>query len=245
MTPPLNLPAPGRCQAIFVILTISHSHMFLVNSRLGHFSAPASPRDPLSLSYGVNLPSSLAVIHSSASGSSPHPPVSVYGTGRMSLVAGGFSREYGYLRCRIARGLSVLSAFGLPTAFNGEFRLPAAVSLLGRRLARHPGRGILTAFASGVPLRVALSSRLTRGRLAWPRKPWVFGGDVCTSLVVTHAYIFFSGRSSAARATPSAPTGMLPYHDWLAPAVLGFGDGLDARSSSTRLRSTSELLRTL
>ena len=61
--------------------------------------------------------------------------------------------------------------------------------------------------------RLTVSSRLTRGRLAWPRKPWVFGGDVCTSLVVTHAYIFFSGRSSMARATPSAPTGMLPYHD--------------------------------
>ena len=61
--------------------------------------------------------------------------------------------------------------------------------------------------------RLSVSSRLTRGRLAWPRKPWVFGGDVCTSLVVTHAYIFFSGRSSMARATPSAPTGMLPYHD--------------------------------
>ena len=60
--------------------------------------------------------------------------------------------------------------------------------------------------------RLTVSSRLTRGRLAWPRKPWVFGGDVCTSLVVTHAYIFFSGRSSMARAIPSAPTGMLPYH---------------------------------
>ena len=114
MTPPLNLPAPGRCQAIFVILTISHSHMFLVNSRLGHFSAPASPRDPLSLSYGVNLPSSLAVIHSNASGYSPHPPVSVYGTGGPSLSASRFSREHGYPRCRLARRLAVLSAFGSP-----------------------------------------------------------------------------------------------------------------------------------
>ncbi len=85
MTPPLNLPAPGRCQAIFVILTISHSHVFLVNSRLGHFSAPTSLWVPFSRSYGVNLPSSLAVIHSSALGFSPHPPVSVYGTGRITL----------------------------------------------------------------------------------------------------------------------------------------------------------------
>ena len=63
-----------------------------------------------------------------------------------------------------------------------------------------------------ITFRLSVSSRLTRGRLAWPRKPWVFGGDVCTSLVVTHAYIFFSGRSRMARAIPSAPTGMLPYH---------------------------------
>ena len=61
--------------------------------------------------------------------------------------------------------------------------------------------------------RLTVSSRLTRGRLAWPRKPWVFGGGVSTPLVVTHAYIFFSGRSSAPHGAPSAPTGMLPYHD--------------------------------
>ena len=64
----------------------------------------------------------------------------------------------------------------------------------------------------GYAYRPRLSPRLTLGGLASPRKPWVFGGDVCTSLVVTHAYIFFSGRSSMARAIPSAPTGMLPYH---------------------------------
>ena len=39
MTSPLNLPAPGRCQAIYFMFTISHSHVFLLNSRLGLFSA--------------------------------------------------------------------------------------------------------------------------------------------------------------------------------------------------------------
>ena len=63
-----------------------------------------------------------------------------------------------------------------------------------------------------ITFRLSVSSRLTRGRLAWPRKPWVFGGDVCTSLVVTHAYIFFSGRSRKPRDFPSALAGMLPYH---------------------------------
>ncbi len=53
-------------------LSISHSPVFLVNSRLGHFSAPASPQGtPSPEVTGSILPSSLAVIHSSALGYSP------------------------------------------------------------------------------------------------------------------------------------------------------------------------------
>ena len=92
--------------------------------------------------------------------------------------------------------------------------------------------------------RLTVSSRLTRGRLAWPRKPWVFGGGVSTPLVVTHAYIFFSNRSRRAR-RPSFTAGFNAPLPRESLRVLGFGGSLDARSSSTRLRSTSELLRTL
>jgi len=38
-------------------------------------------RHPLSLSYGAILPSSLTMLLPPALGFSPHPPVSVYGTG--------------------------------------------------------------------------------------------------------------------------------------------------------------------
>ena len=186
--------------------------MFLVNSRLGHFSAPASPRDPLSRSYGVNLPSSLAVIHSSASGYSPHPPVSVYGTGGATLRANTlFSRVWLpalSARPKARRTVGFRSPYGLQRGIpspRGSVT-PRSRVRLARRLRNVDRIGI------GITVRLTLSSRLTRGRLAWPRKPWVFGGDVHTSLVVTHAYIFFSGRSSTARAAPSAPTGMLPYH---------------------------------
>ena len=44
--------------------------------------------------------------------------------------------------------------------------------------------------------------------------------------------------------TPSTLSAMLPYRAYQIRS-LGFGGGLDARSSSTRFRSTSELLRTL
>ena len=106
------------------------------------------------------------------------------------------------------------------------------------------GQRIINRLCIGLPPRDPLSARLTPGRLASPGKPWVFGVNIPIFIVVTHAYIFFSGRSSKPRGSPSAPTGMLPYHA-SQRRVLGFGYGLDARSSSTRLRSTSELLRTL
>ena len=94
------------------------------------------------------------------------------------------------------------------------------------------------------PSRVPLSSRLTLIRLTLFRKPWVFGVIVSTIIIVTYAYIFVSGRSSKPHgltfyAVRNAP---LPLHFC---EVHGFGGSLDARSSSTQRRSTSELLRTL
>ena len=121
-----------------------------------------------------------------------------------SLVTRSVGSPEGSPYCRLSACAYGLQR-GIPSprgGFTSRSRL-----LLTRRLRNIDRIGI------GCALRLPLSSRLTRGRLAWPRNPWVFGGDVCTSLVVTHAYIFFSGRSSAPRGAPSAPTGMLPYHD--------------------------------
>ena len=61
--------------------------MFLLNSCLGHFSAAASLQHPFSRSYGVILPSSLTTLLPPALGFSPHPPVSVYGTGTVHTIA--------------------------------------------------------------------------------------------------------------------------------------------------------------
>ena len=44
-------------------------------------------RHPFSRSYGVILPSSLTILLPSALGFSPHPPVSVYGTGFSKAIA--------------------------------------------------------------------------------------------------------------------------------------------------------------
>ena len=86
-------------------LSILHSPVFLLNSCLDLFSAPLpGGGDPLSRSYGVNLPSSLTVNLSSALVCSTRPPVSVWGTGPFRIKFSGFSWEPDYLRCRIATG---------------------------------------------------------------------------------------------------------------------------------------------
>ena len=72
-------------------LSIWHSHVFLVNSRLGHFSAALSLERPFSRGYRTILPSSLTMNHSSASVSSTRPRVSVYSTVPRHLKFSGFS----------------------------------------------------------------------------------------------------------------------------------------------------------
>ncbi len=61
--------------------------MFLLNSCLSLFSAATFLWHPFSRSYGVILPSSLTMLLPSALGFSPHPPVSVYGTGTVQTIA--------------------------------------------------------------------------------------------------------------------------------------------------------------
>ena len=61
--------------------------MFLLNSCLSLFSAAHFRGHPFSRSYGVILPSSLTMLLPSALGFSPHPPVSVYGTGMCAAIA--------------------------------------------------------------------------------------------------------------------------------------------------------------
>ena len=98
-------------------LAASHSPVFLLNSRLGRFSAPQLPEDPFSRSYRVGLPSSLAVTHSSTFGYSPRPPVSVSGTGAMRLKLSGFSREPPSPHCPPGRSLAVLSRLSTGPGF--------------------------------------------------------------------------------------------------------------------------------
>ena len=60
--------------------------MFLVNSRLGLFTAACFRRHPFFRSYGVNMPSSLTTLLPLALGFSPHPPVSVSSSDRLRII---------------------------------------------------------------------------------------------------------------------------------------------------------------
>src|SRR5690625_2498407 len=69
--------------------------MFLINSRLGLFTAASHhEKHPFSRSYGVILPSSLTRVLPLTCGFSPCLPVSVWGTGTYDLTR-GFSWQCG------------------------------------------------------------------------------------------------------------------------------------------------------
>ena len=130
------------------LLSYSHSPVFLLNSCLDLFSAPAlARRDPFSRSYRVSLPSSLTVIHSSALVFSTRPRVSVCGTGAPWVKLSGFSRQHGYLRCRIvpkdapySRGSALLP--DLPVEIGAYALQPAIPSAGGAATSPSPRRSV-------------------------------------------------------------------------------------------------------
>ena len=78
-----------------------HTPVFLLNSRLGRFTATRSCDEreahyrnghPFFRSYGIIMPSSLTTFHSFTLGYSPRPPVSVYGTDVPDTPQLSFSR---------------------------------------------------------------------------------------------------------------------------------------------------------
>ncbi len=131
-----------------------HAPVFLLNSRLGRFSAAGlcSPwrvtycRHPLSRSYGVILPSSFSVNHSSPLGCSPRPPVSDYGTVNGSPGPRSFSWQCGVCTfgtvvptCHVSR-LSARADFPTQTSYTLKPAHPiAGVHSLLRPSAAHNG----------------------------------------------------------------------------------------------------------
>ena len=122
--------------------------MFLVNSRLGLFSAACSRRLPLSRSYGVILPSSLTTLLPLALGFSPHLPVSVCGTGTLVYARAFLASQH--------RGLPYY--ISVPFAQLNQ-RLGSAICKCPSGL-KFGGYGISTVCASTTPRGLALAPGL-------------------------------------------------------------------------------------
>ena len=138
--------------------------MFLVNSRLGQFTA-ASPdkvgrRRPFSRSYRTNLPNSLAMNHSNTLEYSSRLPVLVCGTGTLQLslevfpgsqLTTAISLPEGSEYYQVSAQLTDLPENCIPTPFNLVFRHEAGFSLLRYPVTLQCGTGILTRFPSASP----------------------------------------------------------------------------------------------
>ena len=134
--------------------------MFLLNSWLNHFTETIRRWYALSRSYSVNLPSSFSTAHPSALEYSSRLPVSVCGTGSISLTLEVFLGGLISVTIRAAEAAAVLSrstpladlpAKGLSTRFNPVFRNRADGSLPRHPIETNAGTGILTSFPSATP----------------------------------------------------------------------------------------------
>ena len=203
----------------------------MVNSRLGRFAAaPAgSPREavhlqghPFSRSYGVNMPSSLTMVLPIASVCSTRPPVSVLVRAPAGLPR-GFSREHGVggFTQSLRRRASPCAQPGFASAAGRTLSRgrpePRPLILLRRPIGRVASRRRcrnVRLLCIGYAFRPRLSSRLTLGGLASPRKPWTYGGRVSRPALVTHASIRTPGRSTVGCPSASPRTGRSPTTDW-------------------------------
>jgi hypothetical protein len=143
LTSPLNLPAPGRRQWLYGDSSSWQPPVFLLNSRLGRFSAAGFSskarsllpwyRHPFSRSYGVMLPSSFSTDHSSTLGFSPRLPVSVCGTVGCCIPARGFSRRPASRTLGRSKLLHSASGLTYGRVFSLSPRLPRCIGTSSTR----------------------------------------------------------------------------------------------------------------
>jgi len=191
ITSPLNLPAPGTCQALYILLTSLQSPVFLVNSRGSHFTAAfsGSVMDKPHPTQAPLLPKLRGQVAEFLSESSlaglrvlPQPTCVGLRYGHLINSLRGFSRDKDSITSSTLAGGLVLPlwsfiahgfATGRPPGLNRYYQSPADLSLSvtpsvitfirwGRNINR-----LCIAYA----FRPRLSSRLTLGGRTFPRKP--------------------------------------------------------------------------
>ena len=147
--------------------------MFLLNSCLSLFSAACVSRHPFSRSYGVILPSSLTILLPPALGFSPHPPVSVYGTGTYKTIAAFLGTWLVYFATLISLRITSLAyAADLPAAhllrLHRYFHSRLFLSFRVPTVLLKSGTGISTCSPSTTPFGLALGPDLPRADQLYP-----------------------------------------------------------------------------
>ena len=165
----------------------------MINSRLGLFTAACFRRHPFFRSYGVNMPSSLTTLLPLALGFSPHPPVSVFGTGA----------RFPFLATTSPCFPNIFSPFRPCLPAHGSGLRCVSVSLSDRLR-------IIYRICIDYAFRPRLSPRLTLGGRTFPRKPWIFGHYDSHAILATHSGILTSVQSTAASAATSPRTERSP-----------------------------------
>ena len=154
-------------------LTSSHSPVFLINSCLDLFSAPRRSEDPLSRSYGVSLPSSLATTLSTPQYVLPDYvcPFAVrvpYGLSLADFLGSMITRAIGFPRggCRTVR----IGSGGGFACLRLRLHPSTEYSVTPRRfhcsvstIAPYGSNGMLTVSAIALAVRLRLRTRLTPG----------------------------------------------------------------------------------
>ena len=162
--------------------------MFLVNSRLGSFTAPSvgssknhHQKDPFSLSYGARLPSSLTRFLSRALVCSTIQPVSVL-VRSSALLARSFSWRHGISQSASPEGFTSHRISELfrwiylprpPTGLDHHFQSVADLASCVTPSLKHriASTGIFSLLPITYAFRPRLRGRLTLGGRTFPRKP--------------------------------------------------------------------------
>ncbi len=216
--------------------------MFLLNSRMGRFTAPPgiALKDPFSRSYGAMLPSSLTRFLPRAL-VCLYPPTCVgFGTACIRYRDAFLGSRDAWTRPGRTQG----SARTFPSG-QGGFRHPHPLSFSYIALEPYRRCGNVGPLSIGYAFRPGLRCRLTPGGRTCPGKPWDSGG------VDFHHTFRYScphnrwcevhGRSRAPL-RPVAPRSPTTRPDG---RIREFGSTLDSRSFSARSLSSSQLLRTV
>ena len=153
---------------------------------------------PFSRSYGAFLPSSLTMLLPSALGFSPHPPVSVCGTGDIYAIEAFLGRSLGSFPTLVCSVPHVSLAFRKEVfSIPALYMQPRSNTWLLLFDPRPLSSDIyqcrnLNLLSIDYVFRPRLRPRLTQGRQALPWKPWIFGLKDSHFHLATHSGILSS-----------------------------------------------------